>query len=196
MRWFKADLHIHSVLSPCGSLQMSPENVTRKAKEQKLDIIAITDHNSMANCKVYEEFAEKNGIKFIFGVEVQSVEEIHILSFFDDWEQARKFDNLLYDSLLPIKNNPNFFGDQVVIDGQGNIVRFEEKALINSSGWTFDEVVEKVHAWGGFAVPAHIDAASFSILAQLGFIPTNTLISALEITKKCSKEKLLTEHPK
>ncbi|RLC52290.1 MAG: phosphoesterase [Candidatus Cloacimonadota bacterium] len=195
MRWFKADLHIHSVLSPCGSLQMSPKNVIKKAKEKRLDMIAITDHNSMANCRVYEKFAERNDIKFIYGVEIQSAEEIHILSFFDEWDKAQEFDNLLYESLLPRKNEPEFFGDQVVIDEHENIVRMEEKALINSSVWSFEEVLKKVHDFGGFAVPAHVDATSFSVLAQLGFIPENSFVSALEITKKCSAEKFLSQYP-
>lgn len=46
MKWYKADLHIHSVLSPCGSLDMSPKNIVQSALDKELEIIAITDHNS------------------------------------------------------------------------------------------------------------------------------------------------------
>ncbi len=98
----KFDLHMHSYFS-FDSLN-HPEKIVQHAIKAGLDGIAITDHNSMANCKVYEKFAERNDIKFIYGVEIQSAEEIHILSFFDEWSNAQEFDNLLYESLLPRKN--------------------------------------------------------------------------------------------
>ena len=46
MNKYKADLHIHTVLSPCGDLEMSPKIIVEAAGKQGLDIIGITDHNS------------------------------------------------------------------------------------------------------------------------------------------------------
>ena len=43
------DLHIHSTLSPCASLEMSPAAIVRRARELALDVIAVTDHNSVDN---------------------------------------------------------------------------------------------------------------------------------------------------
>ena len=50
----RADLHIHTVLSPCGDLEMSPENILHFAQIQGLNMIGITDHNSTRQArKVY-----------------------------------------------------------------------------------------------------------------------------------------------
>jgi len=47
----------------------------------------------------------------------------------------------------------------------------EPRALINSSQWNLNTVVEKVQAYNGLVVPAHIDSSVNSILSQLGFMP-------------------------
>ncbi len=171
MQSLRADLHIHSVLSPCGGLEMSPNSIMQRLKQLGIQWLAITDHNSMANCPAYQKVAEKEGLFFTWGVEIQSVEEIHLLAYFDDFSSAEKFNTELYESLFPLENDPDFFGDQVIIDENENILRVEPRALINSSEWNLNTVVEKVQAYNGLVVPAHIDSSVNSILSQLGFIP-------------------------
>ncbi|MDY6915646.1 MAG: PHP domain-containing protein [Candidatus Cloacimonadota bacterium] len=195
MKWYRADLHIHSVLSPCGSLEMSPRSVMRIAKEKKLDLIAITDHNSMANCMQYAQVAAEFGIDFLYGVEVQTAEEIHLVALFDNLHLALEFDKDLYKSLLLVDNDPDYFGDQVVVDSEENIVRFEKRALINSSCWNFDEALNRVNEASGFAFPAHVDAATYSVIAQLGFIPENSNISAVGISAKANINEVLEKFP-
>lgn len=195
LKWFKADLHIHSVLSPCGDLGMSPSVVIEKLKEHNVDMFAITDHNSMANFSAYNYQAEKAGIKCFPGIEVQTSEEVHLVALFDDYDLARKFERQLYLSLLPLENDPDFFGDQVIIDEEENLVGFENRALINSSIWTLEETVEKIRNFNGFCFPAHEDAQTFSIISQLGFIPEVLDFSAIGITAKCDKENLFTKFP-
>lgn len=196
MKWYKADLHIHSVLSPCGSLEMSPKAVMKKAKEEKLDIIAITDHNSLLNCPAYSYYATKENIFFINGVEIQTSEEIHIIALFPNWEIAEKFNDVLYKSLLPIANDPEFFGDQVVVDKDENIVRFLETALINSSIWTYEETIQKIEEYEGIYFPAHINAGNYSVLSQLGFVPKIPKLYATEIILKESYENFIKNNPK
>ncbi len=171
MQSLRADLHIHSVLSPCGGLEMSPNSIMQRLKQFGIQWLAITDHNSMANCPAYQKVAEKEGLFFTWGVEIQSVEEIHLLAYFDDSSSAEKFNTELYESLFPLDNDPDFFGDQVIIDENENILRVEPRALINSSEWNLNTVVEKVQAYNGLVVPAHIDSSVNSILSQLGFMP-------------------------
>jgi PHP family Zn ribbon phosphoesterase len=194
MRWYKADLHIHSVLSPCGSLEMAPKAMMQKVSEAGIDIIAITDHNSMSNCLAYQQVAKEFDITCVYGVEVQSAEEIHAIVLFDDWQKASSFASELYDSLLPIDNDPDYFGDQVVINSAEEIVRFEERALINSSIWSFDQVIEQVQIYDGFIFPAHVDAVSYSIIGQLGFVPAQKEIFALGLTANCNLESFLEEN--
>ena len=194
MNWYRADLHVHSVLSPCSGLEMSPKEVIKAAKDRGINILAITDHNSMANCSVYQKEALKAGITFLWGVEIQTSEEIHIIALFTDQDTALDFDTELYESLLPIENNPEFFGDQVVIDENEDIVRFEKRALINSSQWSLNELITKLNKLQCFYFPAHIDAEAYSIIGQLGFIPAEHNFIALGITAACDLTKFLGKH--
>ena len=41
------DLHIHSCLSPCADNDMTPSNIAGMASLKGLDIIALTDHNTI-----------------------------------------------------------------------------------------------------------------------------------------------------
>jgi len=191
MKWYKADLHIHSVLSPCGDLEMSPDNVIQTAFRKGMDIIAITDHNSMGNSPAFRKVANRYGIFCFMGMEIQTSEEIHIVCLLDDVDKALAFEKEVYEVLPSVKNDPDYFGDQVVIDAEENIVRFEEKALINSINWTIDETVVKIREYDGFCFPAHVDAVTFSIIGQLGFIPPDSDYDALGITAKCNIQKFL-----
>jgi len=195
MRWFTADLHIHSVLSPCGGLEMSPRELVKRVRKCGIDWMAITDHNSLANCPAYAAVAEREGVHFTWGVEMQTAEEIHILVYFDEDCAARDFGKLLYDSLLPLENDPDFFGDQVIIDENENILSMEHKALINSSVWDLNTAVERAREHGGYCVPAHIDAQANSIIGQLGFIPEKPEFDLFEITAKADPEELPARYP-
>lgn len=196
MRSFRADLHIHSVLSPCGGLEMAPSAVVKKLKACGIEWFAITDHNSMANCPAYQAVAKSAGLHFTWGVEIQSVEEIHLLAYFDNSEKAQAFDQELYASLLPLDNDPDFFGDQVIIDENENILKVEPRALINSSVWDLAGAVERIQAFDGFAVPAHIDAEVNSILSQLGFLPPEPVFDVLGITAKLDLARYIAQHPR
>ncbi len=195
MQWFKADLHIHSVLSPCGGLEMSPGKLIERIRSLNIEWMAITDHNSMANCPAYEKWALDSRLHFSWGVEIQTAEEVHLLAFFDDRDAARSFDQLLYQSLLPVKNDCAYFGDQVVIDADENIIRMEEKALINSSVWDIETCFNEVSSYGGICFPAHVDASVNSILSQLGFVPLSPVFEMYGITAGLDIGKFLQEHP-
>ena len=189
MPWYKSDLHIHSVLSPCGSLEMSPSSVIQRACEEKLNVIAITDHNTLRNSEAYRSVGEKQGIYCFFGSEIQTSEEIHIVGLFDSKEDADNFQRLLDSALPPLLNDPDFFGDQVVIDADENIVCFEDKLLLNSVLWDLEETLENIINCNGFPFLSHIDAASFSITSQLGFFPILEELPAVELTANTTNSK-------
>jgi PHP family Zn ribbon phosphoesterase len=195
MRWFTADLHIHSVLSPCGGLEMSPREVVNRLRSLGVDWMAITDHNSLANCRAYGIVARAAGLHFTWGVELQTVEEIHLLVYFDDSAQAQVFGSRLYESLLPLANDPEFFGDQVIIDENENILGMEHKALVNSSRWDLDTAVRVALEYGGFCVPAHIDAGANSIYSQLGLLPQEPGFELFGISAGLELEPFLQRHP-
>jgi len=174
---------------------MSPHALVSRLKELGIEWFAITDHNSMANCPAYQAVAREAGLAFTWGVEIQTMEEIHLLAYFDDSAKAQAFDAELYSSLLPINNDPDFFGDQVIIDENENILRVESRALINSSIWDIATATEQVFAFGGLAVPAHVDAQVNSILSQLGFLPEYPDFPILGITAGLQLEDYLQQHP-
>ncbi len=186
LKKYKIDLHNHTVLSPCGGLEMSPSALIARAKELGLDIIAITDHNTCKNCRAYLEYGKKYDITVIPGIEIQTMEEIHVVALFPDLETAEKFDEQVYDALLPIENNPDYFGDQVIVDKDENIVGIEDRALINSVVWDFETTVNKVKEWNSICFPAHIDAQTNSVISQLGFLPSGLAIDGVGITARCN----------
>ncbi|MDP3114087.1 MAG: PHP domain-containing protein [Candidatus Cloacimonadaceae bacterium] len=195
MRWFNADLHIHSVLSPCGGLEMSPRELVARLKTIGIDWFAITDHNSMANCPAYEAVAKRAGIEFTWGMELQTSEEIHLLVYFDNVVLAQAFDQEVYASLLPLDNDADFFGDQVIIDENENILSVEQRALSNSSLWDLNTAVEMALAHDGFCVPAHVDSGVNSIISQLGFLPEKPRFNAFGITARADVSRFLQKQP-
>lgn len=174
---------------------MSPRDLVSRARSLSLDWIAITDHNSMANCATYASVAKQAGLAFSWGVELQTSEEIHLLVYFDDPEAAQAFDAELYASLLPLDNDPDFFGDQVVIDENEQILRMENRALINSSLWDLSEACRQARSFGGFVVPAHVDAGANSILSQLGMMPDEPVFDAFGITASLDTDKFIGRNP-
>ena len=83
MRRFIGDLHIHTCLSPCGELDMTPERIINRAVDRGLDIIAISDHNSAENLGVAMEIASRSSIAVLPSIEITSSEEVHVLAIFD-----------------------------------------------------------------------------------------------------------------
>lgn len=187
MREFRVDLHIHTVLSPCADLDMSPENIIARAKKNKLDIIGITDHNSTRNCESVLKAAAHENIFVLPGCEINTSEEIHVLAIFPDLEIMKEFQLYIDRHLPPVKNHPGLFGFQVIVDEHANIKGYEEKYLGSALNVSIDEVEKTVHGLGGIFIPAHVDRHVTSIYSQLGFIPEGLRYEALQISKRASE---------
>jgi len=183
MKLFKAELHTHTVLSPCGDLEMSPLHIVTKAKEKGIDILGITDHNSTKNCKAVEEVAQRQGLFILKGAEVNTKEEVHCLAFFEKDDELFEF-QLYMDACLPkIKNDIKKFGYQVVVDQNENIIEQVDWLLISALDASIGQVEKKVHELHGIFIPAHIDRSRYSIISQLGFVPDDLNFDALELSK-------------
>ncbi len=181
MKLFKADLHIHTVLSPCGSLEMAPDKIVMTALEKKLDIIAITDHNSTLQCRSVMEAGAEYGLFVIGGAEVNTREEVHCLTFFENLEALDDFQDYLDKWLPNILNNPEKFGNQVWVNRKEVILGEEKRLLWAGINQSIEEVSEKVNSLGGIFIPAHINRRVNGIISQLGFIPHGLNIDAVEI---------------
>lgn len=195
MRQFRADLHIHTVLSPCGDLAMSPENIVRRAVEQHLDIIGITDHNSTRQCQLIGKLAAAQGILVLAGAEITSREEVHCLAFMPDWEQLDELQHYLDQHLGNIPNDVERFGYQVVVDDDENIVYEEPRLLIQSINQSVEQIEAFVHSLGGLFIPAHINRSAFSLISQLGFVPGDLKVDALELSRQVTAEKFISQYP-
>lgn len=77
----KADLHIHTVYSDGA---YTPEEIARRAREAGLDLISMTDHDSMEGVDEKRALAEKYGLKFVSGWEVSAyagTRKVHVLGY-------------------------------------------------------------------------------------------------------------------
>lgn len=178
---YRADFHIHSCLSPCASLEMSPNAIVKRAKEVGLNAIALSDHNCTFNLPAFAAVCDRHKLDCLFGVEVTSMEEAHILCLFDDLDAAITLGTKVYESLPDIPNRPDRLGDQPIVDENENILGFAEKVLISASTYDVNTLLSLVHALGGLFIPAHIDRSAFGIVSQLGFLPPENF-DAVELT--------------
>ena len=187
MREFIADLHIHSCLSACAELDMTPKRIVKRAREEGLDIIALTDHNTARNTEVAVELGRRTGVLVLPGIEVCSAEEAHVLALFGDTDAALRLQEQLYQGLVPL-------GDdrwQVVVDAEDVVLGFDGLALMGASGLTLAELPERIRELGGLAVASHIDREAFSVSSQFGFVPDDVIFDAYEVVEPARAKALL-----
>ncbi len=194
MNIYKADLHTHTLFSPCGDLEMTPDNIVALALERGIDVIAITDHNSTRHCRLAEHYSHNRDIFVLCGAEITTKEEAHCLAYMPDHEALDKLQAYLDEHLPDIPNNPDVFGDQVQIDADFNIVYEESRLLTSAIDQTVNQIADFVHSIGGLFVPAHIDKSTTSLISQLGFIPFDLDYDAVEISKHGCREEILRTH--
>ncbi|NLH96974.1 MAG: PHP domain-containing protein [Clostridiaceae bacterium] len=192
---YAVDLHIHSALSPCADKDMTPNNIVNMAILKGLDAIAVTDHNSAANLQAISACAQKKGIVFIPGMELETTEEIHIVCLMPDLESMSSFHDAVRQSMPRLENRPDIFGRQLIMDENDNIVGEEPMMLLTASRLTVDDVVGLARKLNGVAIPAHVDRSSYSIISNLGFIPEELGISYLEISRDCDAARFRSMHP-
>jgi len=149
------DLHIHSVLSPCSEEEMTIHNIINMALIKSLDLIAITDHNSVKQLKAFRNVA-KGKINILLGVEIQSKDDIHILAYFNEQHDLDKIQAYLDQYLIEEPNNPDYYGRQVILDELDKEIGQESRLLISSLERTTREIIEDIHEMGGKAVLAHV----------------------------------------
>lgn len=178
------DFHIHSCLSPCGDEDNTPNNIAGMAALIGLNMVALTDHNSCKNCPAFFEAAKRNGIIPIAGMELTTSEDIHIVCLFEELEKAMLFDKEIEKRRIRIKNRPDIFGHQFILDGEDNIIGEEEDLLINATTLSVDDVYMLVKDFEGICYPAHIDRQSGGIIAILGTLPEKPDFKCIELNQK------------
>lgn len=192
---YKADLHIHTVLSPCGDLNMSPVKIIEAAKLKGLDIIGITDHNSTLNSLTTARLGQDSGVLVLCGAEITTREEVHCLCFMPDSESLYKFQLYINSHTIFYPNNVDKFGYQLVVDECENIIEEIPGLLINALDCGIDELQKTVYEFNGIFIPAHVDRTGFSLSSQLGFVPDGLRFDALELSKYAEKNDFMNKFP-
>ena len=194
LKKFKADLHIHSCLSPCSDWDMSPKKIVAKSLEQHLDLIAICDHNTAENAAATMREGSRQGIVVLPGMEICSREEVHLVTLFKKIEDALKMQDFIYDH-LPGKNQPEVFGHQIVADEHDQVLGENSRLLIGATQISLLAIVEKAHHLNGICISSHVDRPSYSLIGQLGFIPENLHLDAVEVSYRVPLKSALNEVP-
>lgn len=188
MQHYRADLHIHTALSPCADLGMSPAAIIEKARERGLHLIGIADHNSTKNALVVQEMAAEASILALAGAEVTTAEEVHCLVFFATAQHLHSFQQYLEEHIVRIANPDGQLGDQPVVDKEENVVEMLPYWLPAALREGITAVQHKVASLNGLFIPAHINRPANGIMAQLGFIPPGLPFAALEFTGKTTAD--------
>jgi PHP family Zn ribbon phosphoesterase len=196
----RADLHVHTVLSPCAGIEMIPPLIVEEALQRGIQMIAITDHNATANIAAVQKAAAAAGaagaeLVVLPGMELQTREEVHVLCLFDELEQAAALQAWVDRYMPDIPNNIDFFGEQFVVDETGDFIRREERLLLASADVTLREAWEQVSGLGGLFIPAHINRKANGLMALLGLVPDDFPVEALEISRHITPEEALKKFP-
>lgn len=181
MKRYYYDLHTHSCLSPCADNDNTPNNLVGMAYLSGINVLALTDHNTAKNCPAFFEAAKKYGIVPIAGMEVTTSEDIHVVCLFKHLNSALNFDAYLQTRRVFIKNREEIFGEQLILDGEDNIIGKEEHLLSNATTISLEELPNIISQYDGICYPAHIDRDANGIIAILGTIPSTPHFPCVEI---------------
>ncbi len=165
------DVHIHSCLSPCGDDSMTPAFIAGNAVLEGLDLVALTDHNASGNCPAFAKAAEFYGISALFGMELTTSEDIHVVCLFGSVGEAEAFADYVRQRHMRPPNQPEIFGRQLIVDEEDNVIGEEEGLLIYAADIDFETAGRVVYDMGGAAFPAHIDKSANGAVAILGTVP-------------------------
>ena len=160
---------------------MTPRAIVAAAVAAGLDLIAVTDHNTAAMTPVIAQVARDAGLSFLYGLELQTREDVHLLAYFDDEPTCVAFSDEVYALLPDGYEDPYGLGTQTQVDAEGTILRYEPKFLVNGLDLSFSDAVRRINTLGGLAVPAHIDREFFGAISQIGGLPEGLEFPLIEV---------------
>ncbi len=186
----RADLHVHTCLSPCGDNSMIPKNIIEKAVKKGINMIAICDHNTCGNVSSVMEYAADKNITVIPGMEATSREEVHTIALFRELKDAKSMESFISEKLAG-ENDDEILGYQLYVDKNGEIIDADKRFLLGAPDISLESIVEKIKSLGGIAISSHIDREAYGIIGQLGFIPEGLNIDAIEFSPRMTRNQAL-----
>ena len=190
---YRAELHVHTVLSPCAGVEMIPPVIVDTALAKGINLIAITDHNVTANIGAVIEAAQGTELTVLPGMELQTQEEVHVLCLFDTLNQAEAWQRRIDSRFGKLQNDVEHFGEQFIVDATGEFIRREPRLLITNVDMSLEEVVEGVNVLGGLVIPAHVERRAYGLLAILGF--ASPIFEALEVSHYAAVDDVCRQYP-
>ena len=196
------DLHIHSALSPCSDDLMTINNIFNMAYIKGLQLIAVTDHNSLKQQYYLEKIIEhdilKGKIDYVHGVELQSSEEIHLLAYFKKGSNLNVIQEWIDKHLIKVKNQSDYYGNQYIFNEFDEVIGIEDNLLISSLDLNVYQIVKKVHEFNGVVILAHVMAKRYGIYEVYHGIPDDLNYDGIEVEsiKQLNELKQLCKHLK
>ncbi len=185
MRKVRADLHLHTCLSPCADEQMQAKAIVRQAQRMGLDMIGICDHNSAENVAAVMKAGSREGLSVVAGMEITSHQEAHILGLFENESDVMRMQELVYENLSG-ESDEESFGLQTIVDEWDRVVGTNHKLLVGATTLSVEQIVEAIHERRGLAIASHVDRERFGLIGQLGFIPKGLRLDAVEVMQAAS----------
>ena len=192
---YEADLHIHTLLSPCGEVEMIPSLIVAAAEMAGLDMIGIADHNSCENAAAVVEASRNSGVKVLPGMEAQSVEGVHLLCLFDRVEDALDLRKTVYAGLPAVRLRENFLKSQMVVDADDEFVRYCDMPIGYPTSMDIEQIYRRVESLGGIMIPSHIDRQGTGICHILGMLPESPDFEAVEVSANLSPDQARSIYP-
>lgn len=189
------DFHIHSCLSPCAEEDMTPYNLVNLSALMGMQAIALTDHNSCQNCGAAMRAGEEAGITVIPGMELCTSEEVHVVCLFEELKAAEEFSDYVLSTVPPVRNRPEIFGTQLIMDETDKVLGSQDILLTTASGISISNVEKLVEGYGGVCYPAHIDRSSYSVISNLGMITKEMGFEVAEVSPMGDVDSLIKQHP-
>lgn len=181
MKDFAADLHIHTVLSSCADGAMRPPAIVEAALARGLAMIAVCDHNATANVGAVRE-AAAGDLVVIPGIEITTVEEVHVLGWFADDAAADTVARIVLTTLPARSGMRGALRVPEIVDALGEVIERPDAAYESACALPLARAVDLIRGNGGIAVAAHVDRRAFSVLSQLGFWPEDIEFDAIEVS--------------
>jgi hypothetical protein len=162
---------------------MHPASVVRAAAAAGLDGLVVCDHHAADNVAAVMRAARPLGLAVVPGMEVTTEEEAHVVALLPDAASAGALQARVAMS-LPGRNDPDVLGDQVIANEHAEVLGFNEHLLSGATTWAVERAVDEIHRVGGLAIAAHVDRERFGMVGQLGFIPVDLPLDAIEVSSR------------
>ncbi|MCD4827285.1 MAG: hypothetical protein K8Q99_05865 [Acholeplasmataceae bacterium] len=151
------DLHIHSVLSPCADVLMTPNNIFNMANLKGLNIISVTDHNSLKQLKICNQLSESYDMLFVPGVEITVKENFDVLCYFKSIEQALAFDCIIENYIKVVPYDQELMGYQEITNIYDEVVYEYPNLLSRPLSLSINELINILKDFDHVLIYAHID---------------------------------------